>query len=75
MVLSHRLPRVMFCDVDSNYFSDLVALQQDPGVVDSQIIRVEGLRNERPILEAFVGGLVVEHRIETGDETQLLDEK
>ena len=44
-------------------------------MVDSQTGRFDGLRNERPILEAFVGGLVVEHRIETDDETQLLDEE
>ena len=36
---------------------------------------VDDLGNERPQLERLVGGLMVEHQVETGDETRLLDEE
>ena len=44
-------------------------------MVVGQVGRVDDLRDERPELEGFVGGLVVEHQVELGDEARLLDEE
>lgn len=51
------------------------AHEQNLAVVVGKIGGIDDLGDERPELEGFVGGLVVEHQVELGDEARLLDEE
>lgn len=51
------------------------AHEQNLAVVVGKIGGVDDLCDERPQFQCFVGGLVVEHQVEAGDETRLLDEE
>ncbi len=60
---------------DGNDLSLEAAHEQDLAVVVGKIGGIDDLGDERPELEGLVGGLVVEHQVEAGDEARLLDEE